>query len=161
MREPEQEMVLLIIVHPWSEGVPEMLGPGEASAPNWRLTSRRWILDVDLVLKPSHHLLFPLHQVDWFFFKFSTSTILFHSQIVGGEFFPFHSQIVGGEQVVSGPGRNPPIRRRGPTGTEWASQAMPRKGPLLELQQQSSTDVVVALTDRFKDQHEQHHDDEW
>ena len=34
----EQEMVLLIIVHPWSEGVP---GPGEASAP--RLTSRRWI----------------------------------------------------------------------------------------------------------------------
>ena len=32
---------------------------------------------------------------------------------------------------VPGPGRNP--HRRGPTGTEWASQAMPRRGPPTKL----------------------------
>ena len=50
LTNPSREMLLELasIVHPWSDGegvsemfVPDALGPGEASAPNWRLTSRR------------------------------------------------------------------------------------------------------------------------
>ena len=62
LTNPSREMLLGLasIVHPWSDGegvsemfVPDALGPGEASAPNWRLTSRRCTLGVDLLLKPT------------------------------------------------------------------------------------------------------------
>ena len=130
-------MVLLIIVHPWSEGVP---GPGEASAP--RLTSRRWILDMDLLLKPSHHLLGLLHQLE---------------ESCSQQLFQQLEETCS--QVVSGPGFAP--GRRGPTGDRVgiasdAQERTPTKPRQQQLQQQSSTDVDVALTDRFKDQH-----DEW
>ena len=73
-------------------------GQKVSPSPNWRLTSRRWILDMDLLLKPSHHLLgLPLHQLEWGF-----STILFHSQIVGGELFPTTVSIVGGDLFPGG-----------------------------------------------------------
>ena len=77
----------------------------------------------------------------------------------GGELFPTTVSIVGGD-LFHGPGFAP--GRRGPTGDRVgiASDAQERT-PIgmtgqQQLQQQSSTDVDVALTDRFKDQH-----DEW
>ena len=42
----EQEMVLLIIVHPWSEGVPDALGPGEAP------DSPKMILQISFIPTP-------------------------------------------------------------------------------------------------------------
>ena len=118
LTNPSREMLLELasIVHPWSDGegvsemfVPDALGPGEASAPNWRLTSRRCRVKV-------------------------------HPKVPGPGFAP---------------------GRRGPTGDRVgiasdAQERTPTKPRQQQLQQQSSTDVDVALTDRFKDQH-----DEW
>ena len=89
---------------------------------------------MDLLLKPSHHLLGLLHQLEE-----SCSQQLFQQLE---------------ETCSTGPGLRQAVGDR--RGTEWASQAMPRKGPLPNLGSSSSTDVDVALTDRFKDQH-----DEW